>query len=146
MKNENTCTLKSTYNSNLVEECRKLGGKWDAAEKIWVFSDLVKDEVDALDAKYNSDLVKIEVTVLFPLYGDRESVKLGGYGIARAFGRDSGAKIEPGVAFIQGQPKSGGSHKNWHTEIPRDSVFRFRVPVNCLDDLEHEDIEIKVLD
>ena len=42
--------------------------------------------------------------------------------IASAFGRDSGARVGDGVSFVAGRPDSGGSAKNWHTEIPEGSV------------------------
>lgn len=59
-KSAGICTLQHfAYNQNLVEECKKLGGKWDEEAKAWVFSDVVQKEVEALDAKYNEEIMKL---------------------------------------------------------------------------------------
>ena len=46
--------------------------------------------------------------------------------MARAYGRDSGAKIGEGVVFLEGGASSGGSVKNWYTTIKKGSVFEVR--------------------
>lgn len=46
-------------------------------------------------------------------------LQIGSLTLARAFGRDSGARLGDGVAHLAGpKPRSGGSVKNWRTVIP----------------------------
>ena len=44
--------------------------------------------------------------------------------LARASGRDSGAKVGDDVALIDGSITSGGSSKNWRSIVKKDSVFK----------------------
>lgn len=138
------CTLRTPFfNKNLVNECHRLGGKWDPEEKAWIFSGLVEEEVEALDDKYNSPLVGMEITALTNLYGSQEPIYLAGFKIATAKGRDSGATLSEGISFIKGEYTSSGSMKNWNTKIAEGSVFRMLVPENCLSDFDPEEVSVK---
>jgi hypothetical protein len=53
-----------------------------------------------------------------------DSFSLAGRSIARAFGRDSGAKTADGVIVLEGSFGSGGSVKNWTTRVSEGTVFR----------------------
>lgn len=142
-KSAGICTLKTPfYNEKMVSTCRKLGGKWDPTASAWVFSGLVCDKVDELDEKYNSRLIQIEVKVLQKFYEYESAATIAGFTIARAYGRDSGAKIGEGISFIEGKPDSGGSRKNWATIIKEGSVFRMQIPENCITDIETDYFEI----
>jgi len=128
------------YNQDLVEQCRALGGQWDSDENCWVMSDIVADKVEELDDIYNSDLIPIEISVAPDSDGDKNeicghasAVRFLGYTIARATGRDSGAKMGDNVSFIKGTYRSGGSVKNWKTVVSDDSVVRIKVPTKLLD-------------
>ena len=118
------CTLKSRYNQLLVDEARRLGGKWDETAGAWVFSRLVMDKVEELDRIFNDNEIPVEITFLSPLYGDCAPVFFCGYMIAKAWGRDSGAYLGDGIAIIDGSVDSGGSVKNWHTIVNRGTVIR----------------------
>lgn len=143
-KSAGICTLQTKlYNSKMAETCRQLGGKWDAGAGAWVFSGLVCDKVEELDEKYNSTMISIEVKVTQKFYQYEEPATIAGFTIARAFGRDSGAKIGEGVSFIEGKPTSGGSRKNWATVIKDGSVFRMQMPEACIPDIEAEYFEVK---
>lgn len=50
-------------------------------------------------------------------------VEVAGRTIARAWGRDSGAKLGDGVVKLQGRVGSGGSMKNWETVVDADVVL-----------------------
>lgn len=115
-----------TYNAWLVSDCRKLGGKWDENAKAWIFSSIVSDRVDELDVEYNAKIVNVEITAKKDLSKGRGSIDFCGYSIARATGRDSGAKLSTGVYEISGKIGSGGSQKSWHTTIANGSTFRLK--------------------
>lgn len=120
------------YNSKLVAKCRAMGGRWDAESDCWVFSELVEDKVEELDDIYNSDLVAVEITALDDIYEGKAPVTFCGYTIARAYGRDSGAKLGDGVSHISGSIYSGGSMKNWKSGVKEGSVFRLLIPCELL--------------
>lgn len=67
--------------------------------------------------------VSVRVCLGKTLYEYGGPVTLFGKTIASAWGRDTGAKVGDGVAFEQGFPKSGGSVKNWVTEVPEKSII-----------------------
>jgi hypothetical protein len=123
------CTLKHPfYNVLLVEKCRNLGGRWDKEGCVWVFSSIVEDKVLELDELFNSEILNIEVEVLNSVEQETGAYCLFGMTIARAFDRDSGAKLCEGVALISGEVRSNGSRKYWYTEICKNSTLRFQVP------------------
>ncbi len=139
-------TLKAPYNTILVARCKELGGRWDADNKVWVFSDTVQDEVDELDAKYNSELITIEIQAVFDLSAYQGPITAGGFTLVRAFGRDSGAVLGDGVALIEGSISSGGSAKNWVTKATYGSVFRLKIPKDCVIDVQmNVDFTVKTL-
>lgn len=129
-----------TYNADLVEKCRDLGGRWDSETECWVFSTIVEDEVEELDDIYNSELVPIEISVAPNSDGDIEPVtqhtgpvEFLGYTIARARGRDSGAKIGDIVSLMRGRVYSSGSMKNWRSCVSSDAIIRLKIPSKLLD-------------
>jgi len=142
-ENQGICTLKhDKFNVNLVAKCRKLGGRWDSSESAWVFSAIVEDKVDEIDAIYNSKSVTVEITAKERISEHTDSVCFFGYTIARACGRDTGAKLGEGVSQIEGKIGSAGSMKNWATEVTKGSIFRLTVPKDLLSDSEDDEWEV----
>lgn len=136
-KTDKIVTLSShIYNDQLVASCRALGGRWDAQASAWVFNSLVEQEVDELDRLYNEDLVAIDIEALDDIYSSASSVTFLGYTIARAFGRDSGAKLGDKIMMLGGAISSGGSVKNWNTKVMRGSRFRLEISNNLLTSAE----------
>src|SRR5579863_7059156 len=88
IKTDRVVTLQSRYNAYLVEKCKELGGRWDAESKTWVFSAIVEDKVEVLDALFNSEIVTIEITAKGDRWGSKDAVCFAGYRIAKAWGRD----------------------------------------------------------
>ena len=129
---EKIVTLQSSYNSLLVESCHKLGGRWDKESGTWVFSDFVGKEVDDLDALYNDDIVVVDIEAKTRISEGQNSVEFLGYPIARACGRDSGAKLGEGIALLEGKIDSGGSAKNWTSVVAEGSKFRLKISKNLL--------------
>jgi hypothetical protein len=73
-----------------------------------------------------SDLVTARVTITTTWYEDRAGLFAGGRLVARAFDRDSGARLGDGVIILRGNATSGGSRKNWETRIQGGSIFEIR--------------------
>jgi hypothetical protein len=133
-KDSGITTLKHfRYNSTLVAECKNLGGKWDDETDTWVFPGFVEKEVEELDDIYNSDIQLCEITAKKDVKAHTEALEFLGYPIARAFGRDSGAKLNQEVSLIEGSVTSGGSAKNWLTVCREDTVLRFLCPKKVIE-------------
>ena len=133
------------YNVWAVNEARKLGGRWDAEAKVWVFSAIVSDKVDEMDAEYNSELVTIEATYTDSAMKYESAVTLFGYPVAKASGRDSGADLGEKVYLIKGEIDSGGSRKNWASIVRAGTVIRMQVPKALLEYDAPEGVEVKVI-
>jgi len=54
-------TLKFTYNEHIIGFCKQYGGRFDPETKAWMFSDIVKDEVEKLDECINHNLITVEL-------------------------------------------------------------------------------------
>jgi hypothetical protein len=135
-KEDGVCTLKHPrFNRVLVVMCKNLGGRWDDEAKAWVFSSIVAAEVEELDYVYNSKEIPIQITAKQSIGAGHDSVYFLGYPVARAMGRDSGATLGEGVSLISGKIDSGGSVKNWTTEIAEGTVLRLMVPEVLLDEV-----------
>jgi len=138
------CTLRAPYNANLVSRCRELGGVWDSDQSAWIFPGFVADEIEKLDEKYNSEPTDIELEFNETASKREGPVCLAGFKLAESFGRDSGAKLEPGIAMISGGIASGGSRKNWKTVIRQGTRLRLTVPLDCVGDFDTSVVSIYV--
>jgi hypothetical protein len=136
------CTLSVPfYNHMLVDQCRNLGGRWDSESKTWVFNQMVQDEVDELDDKFNSELVTVDLFFGDDLMSDCGPFTYRGFTLAQAWCRDSGAKLGDGVALLSGKINSGGSFKNWGTRISEGTKLRLQVPGALLTETEIKNLE-----
>lgn len=122
-------TVKSDYNIYFIAAARNLAGKFDKINQSWVFD--IRDESDVLEAcflAYGEDGVQkdqcdVKITIEKSYYADKDAIHFLGRPIARAFGRDSGAKVYGGVIIKQGGFDSGGSAKNWTTKaLPNTTI------------------------
>ena len=109
------------YNVSFVAGARKLAGSWDADKKLWVFDARDLDRVKALCMTlYGSDGVTDDTCTIRVTYApgesaDRGPLTIAGRVVAKAWGRDSGAKLGEGIVLLEGGFTSGGSMKNWDT-------------------------------
>ena len=138
---EGKAIITTPYNADFVSKIKNIGGRWNAASKAWSVSDsMVAEAREIMRAVYGqddqqTDVQTTDIRVRFndDVWGHQEGVTLYGKTIAKAWGRDSGARVGDDVAFIDGQPKSGGSVKNWLTIVPAGSVVVIKnVPVTLL--------------
>lgn len=119
--------IESPYNPDFVNRVKKMGGKWSAEGKVWIVDArnveavrVAMREVYGMD-DMPTDLVSVRVTCSKPVLVWHGPVVVFGRIVASARGRDSGARIGEGVAFLKGRAKSGGSVKNWETIVEADS-------------------------
>ncbi len=130
---ESKVYVTADYNSAFVAQARNLGGKW--ANPSWVFD--ARDEVAVRAAclecygsdGLTADLVDVRITIpedCRAVGGGQGPIELFGRTLARAFGRDSGAKLGEGVVIEQGGFSSGGSMKNWCTTVKDNTVLILR--------------------
>lgn len=125
--------IYSPYNRTFVAKAKKLGGKWMAAGKAWTFDERDADRVKALVGDvyghfFDADveLVDVRITSSEIVEADRKPIYCGPREVARAWGRDSGAKLGAGVVQLEGRVYSGGSVKNWDTRASAGSIFEVR--------------------
>lgn len=122
------------YNAEFVQKCRNFRGKF--SNGAWWFDDSIIEHVREAMIEYfgTTGETPYETCILevkdFTSYEGQGPVTLFGRTIAKAYGRDSGARLGDGVVFISGEYKSGGSVKNWTTQVV-DATFEihnFPVP------------------
>ena len=115
--------VRAPYNSEFVDAARKLGGKFDRGSNSWAFD--VRDDQRVKDLCFriygDDGIRKDQVTLRIEWLQDTQAstgpVQAHGRTIARATGRDSGAKLGDDVIILAGRFSSGGSMKNWTTEV-----------------------------
>ncbi len=134
-------SVKTPYNEKFVQKARNFRGNFK--EGAWHFDDSIEDYVKAalMECYGTTGEEPVEYcSLLIKDYrgsGDRRPVELFGRTIARAFGRDSGAKLGDDIIWIDGTYNSGGSVKNWRTYV--DGTFeiqKFPLPRTEFEDIQ----------
>ena len=123
-------SIDSPYNPDFVKRIKVAGGKWNPDTKQWTMdARSIETAREILREIYGEDdrggdKVTVRVTIGKEDYNTAcgPAVILGRV-IARAQGRDTGAKVGDGVSFVKGAPTSGGSMKYWKTVLPAGSIF-----------------------
>lgn len=115
--------VRSPYNTIFVTQAKKFGGKW--SDPSWVFDVREETRIRDLckmlygtDGVCSPDIVSVRAILRSPdndCY--RGPITIFGRVVARAFGRDSGARVGDGVVILEGGFNSGGSVKNWRTVV-----------------------------
>lgn len=147
IEKENKILVSSPYSSEYVARAKKLNGKWNPANRTWEFPSKALPVVRSLliEVFGESDIPTAKKTIKIKAKNDismlRNSIEAFGKTLARATGRDSGARVSDNVALISGDIGSEGSVKNWRTYISKDSIFQlYEVPVSLIQD--SEDFEV----
>lgn len=123
----------SYYNSDFVSKARGLQGKWDSGK--WVFPISIIEHVKKamLDCYAVTGEYPYPVCVLacdnLNIEGYQSGAELFGRPIAKASGRDSGARLQDHVIKISGSITSGGSMKNWYTIVKNACIEIHKFPV-----------------
>lgn len=109
------------YNADFVAKARNLRGKW--ADGAWWFDDSIEEYVKEVMLEYfgtTGETPYENCTLQISDYSQREyggPCILFGRIIARAWGRNSNAKLGDDVVFISGDYTSSGSSRNWCTAL-----------------------------
>lgn len=126
-------SVVSPYNPAFVARAKEVGGKWDPSQRAWTFPVEAEDVVrEALLEHYGYSEGSTETCTIRVRKPDSVSdtassstvIRVGGREVARAFDRDSGAKVADGVIVEQGGFGSGGSRKNPDVTENPDTVVR----------------------
>lgn len=120
--------ISTPYNQDFVKEIKAFGAKWNSLKKTWDIIDELEEHVVELLKKhygYGANVYKY-ITIKSCDYTTalNSAYTIAGRPICRAFGRDSGATVCDQIAFLSGNPTSGGSMKNWRTVINKGSVIK----------------------
>jgi hypothetical protein len=130
---DNNLLVYSQYNPAFVRRSHNLGGKWNDELKAWIFDS--RDEmrirklcidVYGTDGSPTETLYTIQAKANIDIEVSLNSIYFAGHQIARAWGRDSGAKLGEGVLLLEGEIGSGGSRNYWLTRIKSDSVIEIK--------------------
>ena len=132
--------ITSPYNPDFISKVKLMGGKWDAGRRVWkVDESLIEDVRSAMREVYGRDdrgelsgTCTVIVSFSEDVDGYKSPVTVFGRVIASAYGRDSGAKVGEGCAFLEGRPESGGSMKNWRTTVPAGSKVKIMDVPKCI--------------
>lgn len=123
------------YNKEFVDLVKGIGGrKWNADRKCWMVPEseieqvrkYMMDVFGETDQMDEDERVTVTITFTDDAKADCAGVTIFGKTIAKAWGRDSGARVGEDVTFISGNYGSGGSRANWNTYIEAGSKFRVR--------------------
>ncbi len=132
------------YDRDFVAKARNLRGKWDKAKEAWIFDDSIEDYVKKalIDVYGTTGEEPVEYCSLlikdFSSRGEKEDVSLFGTRVAVAWGRDSGAKLGDNIIWVAGSYTSGGSMKNWYTNVENATfeIQDFPLPRTTFDDVQ----------
>jgi hypothetical protein len=154
-KNEkNQIICDTPYNPYFVADLKKSipngSKKWDAENRVWIIEGNCEKTLNNLLAKhYNYQIgsknIKIKLTALKDDYEYCDSVRVAGFPIARAWGRDSGARVCENVVLISGSIKSGGSMKNWCTKVAAGAVFEMTIPESAVENIDKEIWKVEII-
>lgn len=119
------------YNKDFISRIKTIGSaKWSPSKKCWTVA-----EEDAKQAKKilmevygeDGDTVPEEVTIRIRFTDDvektHEPVTYAGKVLARAWDRDSGARVGDDVVLESGKIDSGGSRNHWKTVVAEGTVM-----------------------
>ena len=132
----NMLKVETPYSAQFVAELKENIGsrKWNASEKAWyvpeeskdVLMKILKDVYGFNGSEDDGKRCTVEITFNESDYVDKDAIKIGGLEIARAFGRDSGARIGEGVIVLEGGFTSGGSRSNWDTRVKEGTKIKIK--------------------
>ena len=131
-KTDEKLSINVPYNKEFLEEFKNCIGTrtWNNNTKSWICN--VSDEkiirnlilkYFGYDEKCNTTK-EIYIEALNYMSNELDSIYFCGIPIARAYGRDSGAKVCENVTLIDGDIGSCGSRIHWDTYVQKGSTFK----------------------
>lgn len=118
------------YNKSFTQKIKKIrsaiwnGSAWKIdADFVPAVREIIKDVYGYDDTDTEVDTVSLRVTFLQHQEKWHDDIRMFGKTVAAAYGRNTGAKLGKDAALIKGNVYSGGSVKNWTTNIAMDSVI-----------------------
>ena len=121
--NNGQVKVQTPYNAEFVTKAKNLGGKWDTLSKSWIFSESVLDYVKEILIQIygvTGETTYQTCTLIVKNYSAEimnNAVVLFGRTIAKASGRDTGARLGDDIIWLSGNYTSGGSTKYWKTIV-----------------------------
>ena len=146
--------ITSPYNTKFVSDAHNLAGVFSYTTRAWSFD--IRDEADVLEAcylaygddGYRYSICDVQISMPDGYSKWQGSIEFFGHVVAKATGRNSGAKISEGVKIISGSFDSGGSMKNWRTCAAEGTVIVLRdvsLPLVEAMMTEYENVEVEIL-
>lgn len=151
--------LYTPYSKEFVKEIKSIGGaKWSSSKSCWMIPNEAQDIAQKMmmrifgeDGEAKQAKLTIRLTMEESQYSDYcSSYTLLGKTVARAFGRDSGARPGEDAIFEEGKPTSGGTTRKWYTKVPQGCVIRLsNVSISLWEKFKgstHEGIKAEVVE
>lgn len=122
--------LYTPYNADFVKAVKALGGaRWNASSRCWTISEdmlpqarKIMMDVYGYTDEEQAETITVKATFAKDVYEECDSVVILGKTVARAYGRDTGAKPGEDVLLQEGVLASGGSRANWRSIVRAGSV------------------------
>lgn len=128
--------ITAPFNDEWRIAARNMDGRWDSAYRAW---DIPAEALDSAKEKLNkifgwtdAPTHHVKIRIIEDVNAEQCAVNICGKQLARARGRDSGARTGEGVILHSGRIKSGGSAKYWLSIVEKDSVFSLDLPVDAV--------------
>lgn len=150
-----TAKVYTPYNAEFVAAIKKLGGaKWSRAEGCWKIQESRIPEAREIMRRIYGETdqesgrkVKVRLTFSKSVHEYCGDVTIFGKCMAHARGRDSGATHGNDVSYISGGPESGGSARNWISDVVSGSVaILYDVPEALLSSPLPDGVEMEILE
>ena len=117
------------YDKKFVQAIKKIGSaRWNG--EAWTVPENYIDDVRSFmkdiygrDDQDPGESVDCEIEFFGEYYEDKAAFTMFGKTLARAWGRDSGARVGDDVMLVDGSIGSGGSRANWDTRIYKGAKF-----------------------
>lgn len=136
-------SVKSPYNKGFVKDARGIGAKWNPSDKVWVFDEAQKEEVNRLlkihygytdEREGAKSDEKVIIKFKASDFQVGEEIKFGSLLIAKRWRRDSPVNIDSNAYVIKGYfQDSGGSAGHPNVGNVDGIVIKLDIPKSVLD-------------
>lgn len=122
-KENNEIVVVVPFNQEFIKSAKNLQGKWNHEKGAWIFDDSLEEYVKYLLVRIygvTGETTYKTCTLIVKNYSAEimnNAVVLFGRTIAKASGRDTGARLGDDIIWLSGNYTSGGSAKYWKTIV-----------------------------